>query len=322
MSRFLVVASALASFVSLPARAESVAILDLRFASMPPGLEDALRERVHRALVIAGYTVTEEAMVARRLREAGAPPGCFVGPCLTRLGRLLNTSRALLGGFVAQGSSYEYRLTLMETGGGSVLAQVSRRCDVCNFKEAEEAAAQLAGELHKQALVYLSLRATLNVESDPAGAEVILDGLPSGSTPFSNVLSPGPHRVEVVAKGVGSARQLLELEAGKHRTLRVPLASWATWPVVGQTAPPKKPVIPPWVKWAALGTGAALSGVGGGLIALDGGTMSDERYVHDTKAAGISLVSVGAVAVLGAVLLYFSEGAAAPAAAPATSAGR
>jgi hypothetical protein len=62
--------------------------------------------------------------------------------------------------------------------------------------------------------------------------------------------------------------------------------------------------IPPWLKWATLGVGAALCGAGAGLWAIDGGVTSDARYLHDTKGAGIALVSVGAVTMASSLALY------------------
>jgi hypothetical protein len=51
----------------------------------------------------------------------------------------------------------------------------------------------------------------------------------------------------------------------------------------------------------------ALGGVGGALCGIDGREKDDARYVHDTRAAGITLVSIGAVVALSSVVFYVLE---------------
>lgn len=298
-----------ATGAAAPPRAEGLVVLDLRFEDLPPAVADSVRQRVRAALTLKGYRVVDEAFARSRLRELAAPVGCGVGPCLSRVAKVFGVQRALVGGIGAHGTSYDFTLTLLETGGGSVLAQVNRRCDVCNFAEVEEAVSKATLQLHDQSLVFLSTRAVLGVQSTPAGAEVLVDGLSVGAAPIRSLLSPGRHVVEVTAKGLRSLKREVALEAGKTRTLTVNLVeAWANFPEGGSPPVPPRRGVPRWAKWVALGAGVSLAGVGGALWGIDGGTTSaDERYVRDTRPAGVALVSIGGAAVIAGALLSILE---------------
>jgi hypothetical protein len=282
----------------------SAAIVELRFNGVPPALEEQVRVRLRQALNLEGYKVVEEKRAQQQLRDEGAPPGCVVGPCLTRVTRGLKVERAVVGGVRGQGTSYELTLSLLETGGGSLLAQVNARCDVCSFKELEDSIARATTQLHKQSLVYLSTRSQLKVGSAPPGADVLLDDLLVGQTPLSHVATPGVHTLEVAFRGRGGVKQEVALGPGKTRIVHVDLGRFAPPPSVGSLAPRR---IPRWLVWSTLGAGAALCGAGAGLWALDGRETSDPRYLHDTRGAGIALVSVGATAIATSALLYLLD---------------
>ena len=304
---------ALSLIVGTPALADSspsaipissAAIVEIRFVGLPPALEEQVRLRLRQALNLEGYKVIDEKRTQQQARDEGAPPGCVVGPCVTRVVRGLKVERAVVGGVRGQGTSYEFTLSLLETGGGSLLAQVNERCDVCSFKEVEDAVGRAATQLHKQSLVYLSTRSLLKVSSAPLGADVLLDDLLVGQTPLSHVATPGMHTLEVAFRGRGGVKQEIALSPGKTRIVHVDLGRFA--PVVANE-PVSGRRVPRWLVWTALGAGAALCGAGAGLWAIDGRETSDPRYLHDTRGPGIALVSVGASAIATSALLYLLD---------------
>jgi hypothetical protein len=287
-----------------PARAESVAILDLRFEGLAPAVIEPVRQGVRDALISLGCRVVDEAATRHLLREV--PPGCSVGPCLARVGRVVKVDRVLVGAVASQGSSYELTFTLLETGGGTVLAQVNRRCDVCNFHEVEVAAGRAAETLQRQAQVAVSLRSSLTVRSIPAGAQVVIDGLPQGPAPVRSLLAPGRHQVEGVTRDLAPLLRRLELSAGEARTLTLNLIERQDEQRVVAPAP-RGPRCPAWLKWALLGGGVALAGPGAVLWAVDGRPSVDERTLLDSRAAGITLVSLGAAAVVAGAVVAIVE---------------
>jgi len=306
--RLLCVLTLLGALPAHRAAAERVAIVEFRHINVPANLAEAVRARIRGGFIDQGYRlVLSEESVSKKMQELGVPPGCTLGPCLARIGQLLNVDRAVTGGISAQGSSYDLSLTLLETGGGTALAQVTQRCDVCNFKEVEERTGRVIVELNKQARAYLATRSVLRVTSTPSAAEVRIDSLPAGKTPLTLVVSPGRHTLEVRSGRDQAAKQTVELLAGKKSTLAFDLPLLAAV----RTAPPppraRRSPFPPWLKWTALGAGVALAGVGGALWGIDGREKDDARYVHDTRAAGITLVSIGAVVALSSVVFYVLE---------------
>jgi len=285
------------------ARSDTLAIVDLRFAAVPPTVREQIRARIQQTLTQEGYELPGESVVQERLKRAAIAPGCTVGPCLVEVGRALEVERAIVGGVSGQGTSYDITLTLLETNGGSVLAQVSHRCDVCNFKEVERAVVVATQRLHKEALGFLSTRAFLVVSSDPKGANILLDGVLVGKTPFRHILNPGPHMLEVAAMGHRSVTQQLHLKVGRTHTASVTLIPRVPGSLVDRKRRRRSRGTPAWIKWVLLGTGVAVGGVGGGLFALDGHETSDPRYVHDTRTAGVTMISLGAAAALTAGLM-------------------
>ncbi len=70
-----------------------------------------------------------------------------------------------------------------------------------------------------QAAPPAEVRAELRVETTPSGAELWIDGVPSGTTPLSMVLPPGGHRVEARLARYRTAVQTVELDARGHTVL-------------------------------------------------------------------------------------------------------
>jgi hypothetical protein len=76
----------------------------------------------------------------------------------------------------------------------------------------------------------------LQVRSEPAGARVVVDGTPRGTSPaLVTNLSPGEHTV-VVEGDLGSVKQTVTVESGMTAALVVPLTAPASGPVSGWVA--------------------------------------------------------------------------------------
>jgi hypothetical protein len=293
--------------VPYAAKAERIAILELRSKEMPPVLLETVQARLNEALKAEGYKIVSEEEVAKKMREINVPPGCTLGPCLSRIGRALFAERALFGGISSQGSSYDLVLTMMETGGGSVLAQVTGRCEVCNYKEVEDLVLKGAQDLHRQMLVFLSTHSVLVIRSKPSLAKVLLDNLPAGETPMTLVVSPGYHLIEVASSGGIASKEMLSLEPGKTRLIYADLwQKLPSWLDEG-VSPKRQRRLPSWLKWTVLGASISLVGIGAGAWAMDGRETSDGRYLYDTSTLGITFVSVGIATAIGSGILYLLD---------------
>lgn len=103
---------------------------------------------------------------------------------------------------------------------------------------------------------------SLSVDSDPAGAAVLLDGQAQGTTPLAlQALPAGDHRVRVVKEGYLDNSRVVKVVAGQTETLRVRLThnevATTTTQVENQPAQQKGGS---GKKWALLGLGAAAVG--------------------------------------------------------------
>ena len=212
----------------------------------------------------------------------------------------------LTGAVASLGSSYELTLTMLETGSGTVVAQVTQRCDVCNFKEVEDAAARAAERLHRQALAVVALRSRVIISSVPPGAEVILDGLPHGPAPVRSLLAPGRHLVEASARGLAPLAAPARAQRRRGAHAQPESASSAATSCRSRRLA-SRTRYPSWMKWSLLSGGLALLGPGAVLWSVDGRPAADERNLADTRPAGIALVSVGSAALVAGTVLWILE---------------
>ena len=183
--------------------------------------------------------------------------------------------------------------------------------------------AELELELQKSGVQQLS------VLSDPAGANVLIDDLSRGVTPWTGELPPGPHRLLLRARGHADAAQSFELPVRHAIDLIYTLQPVAPAPVPVVVAPfSASPLLPleqepaqvRWWTWAALG-GSTAALVGAGAFELsrrhlesevrgDDLEQSDTPGTYDTmlsrRTASRVFLGTGLVlGVLGGVSLYF-----------------
>jgi hypothetical protein len=120
--------------------AESVAVLDSIIDGVPASARPSFEQNLEDSLRGAGFTVLPKATVKNLLLKSDAPPGCSFGPCLRAVGKALDVELALVVRISADGPSFTFVLTLVDTQTGAPVAQVSDTCAVCTFDEASSAA--------------------------------------------------------------------------------------------------------------------------------------------------------------------------------------
>jgi len=166
--------------------------------------------------------------------------------------------------------------------------------------------------------------ATVTVTTDIPGAEVSVDDLSIGKTPFEHPVrvNAGRRRISVAAEGRVPQTRVVEPAGGDTLQLKFELAS----PPAAETAAPSKPApmaapsrSVPWVAWGitgALAAGTAVTGV----LALKAHSDQDTTKSHldvtqgeldsaNKKVQHLALVTdilLGATAVAGGVSLYLT----------------
>lgn len=98
----------------------------------------------------------------------------------------------------------------------------------------------------RAALAAARAPARLTLTSEPAGADVVVDGQLTGRvTPLTLELRPGQHRVSLVLIGYETSRLAVALRAGAHEQRATTLQPSATPPPVVPVAKPQPPAVEP-----------------------------------------------------------------------------
>jgi len=121
-------------------RAETVAVLDSIIDGVPASARPGFELNLEESLRGAGFTVLPQTTVKNLLLKSDATAGCSFGPCLRSVGKALGVELALVVRISADGPSFTFVLTLVDTLSGAPVAQVSDTCAVCTFDEASSAA--------------------------------------------------------------------------------------------------------------------------------------------------------------------------------------
>lgn len=176
--------------------AASVAVLPLESEApreLAQNVEHALRTAVDEA-----PDLDDKGPVAMTLEEARMSLACFdeSAECMARVGALLEAERLVFGRLTQRDGSYVLTLRMVDVASAKDV-EPSREYVVEGGEGAVErletkARAFVLGE--RSAAITLT---ALTVTSDPAGAQVEIDGAYAGETPVTVQAEPGPHRVSV-----------------------------------------------------------------------------------------------------------------------------
>lgn len=216
---------------------------------------------------------------------------------------------------------------LLEATTADLAGQIEKRCAPCS---ADQAAAILSSAV-TELLVTGSTRTrgTLQVQSSPPGAELLLPDRRLGTTPYERTAWTGSYQLSLNLKGYRRETRTITVEDGRKATLSVTLEP-ENQPA--RPAPPKVVEPPPVAKvvetppppvlgrgprptWriatgaVLLGVGAVLGGFGISGLVVDnrcGDESCTQRF--DTLTLGGALVGVGAAAAIGGAVLIALPG--------------
>ena len=225
---------------------------------------------------------------------------------------------------------------------GRFIARIQPSVD--SLEEKWERRHALASETLEELQAFLSsTRVYVRIESTPAGAEVIIDGVRSGAdmnarTPFETYLKPGNHAIGVRKEGLGSAHEVVTPVLGKAMVVHLkmgPEPMARTWHkssdvIVDATSERMQTTSDlNWsiAGWTVLGIGAAALGTGAfftvkaadaheDLLSVDSslgpieGPFVRKGLISDLEGSELraaALYAVGGVAVTVGTLLLFAD---------------
>ncbi len=116
--------------------------------------------------------------------------------------------------FVIRSDHFEFKLDSMSELSGGVVGDEEHPGPLRNARRSVDPVAEFSGET-----------GSLNVSSDPLGAEIYLDGKFAGQTPSTLHVSGGEHKIEIKANGRAAWVRELEITNGSSVSVRPTLAA-------------------------------------------------------------------------------------------------
>lgn len=223
----------------------------------------------------------------------------------------------------AAAGAWQLRLQLVDAAVGEVAAEATPACASCTAEQAAGALAAALGPLLTRAAG--RPRGTVEITSDPPGAEVFIGGQRVGATPYRGSRYAGELAVEVRRPGLPPYQTTVAVRAGEKASVSPPREVAEAEPPPAQPDRPatlgaaperyelKQQPRPIWrlaTGGVLLGAGLLAAGFGASALSVDGSCdleadpLSPCTRLYSTGTIGISLIATGAaLAVVGAVLV-------------------
>ncbi len=263
----------------------SVAVVQPELAgAFDRGAATQLAGRIRAGIDRSGTTVI----------DATQADACADAACYARIAEDTRATHVVRAKIEEADRDYHLELSLLDAS-GTTIATVEDTCEICGVEEAADMLEASATRLVSQ-LGAGTERASLRVQSRPAGATVRVDGTDMGTTPTTLDLPPGKHTIELHKEGFAEASRTIELEPGMRTTSEMRLV-----PNAGSSSRRAK-----IVGGTLLGVGLASLVGGVVLVAVDGREYrkrcdgndvdadGDCRFVYRLKWPGAAMIAVGA----------------------------
>lgn len=303
-----------------PLPSESIAIIKLPFAGIAGEVESDLKELLRGTLNRHGFNVLTSQVVQNRLANEPRLFACSTISCYGRLAQVLGVRRIVEGEVQRlELSTFAMRLSLRDLYSGKLVAPpVQERCDVCSSEDvramvvrAAEVLSQIAPPKGPQETSRPSESGMLSLESDPAGARILIDRVERAErTPATLLLGAGMHDLVIDGGGYEPKHAKVEIIAGQQTSL-----SYELMP---------KPQRRPWLRPLAWTTAILAVGlaVGSGVLfyydgkpvitddcpPLSGAFHCPQKY--DNRTVGIAAAVGAGVLAIGSGLAFYFDSAA------------
>ena len=307
--------SPLSGFASIAPEAASApsapASVSLRAAILPLAVEGELsdvdKETLTGSLVEGlrrgSFDVVPPADVLVADSSAG---GCADKDCFVRVAKATRATHLVRAKVVVRDRDYDVKVELVDGKTGAIVAKSEEGCEICGVVDAGSLMDSAAATLRTKLDALAKGPSVLTVKSEPAGAEVRIDGEIVGVTPLERPIIPGDRVVRVSKEGFITIEREVTVVEGVAEEVSFGL----------EKVPHRLPKRP-W-GYVSLGLGIAGVGVAATFAALedkpykvgkacDGSNVDDsgrcrklwdtEWIVFGTSLAAATLVTLG-VAVL------------------------
>jgi hypothetical protein len=140
--RFAVVVLAVVLAAPGVARAEKiVGLLDVRADGVDKVVGERFAEAVEEGLAgSAEFTPATRERMLEMLANTAWSPACLIGPCLAEVRAQTGAEYVVTAGVTGTGQSYRLTISLIETGGGTLVGQVTETCPACTVEDVASSA--------------------------------------------------------------------------------------------------------------------------------------------------------------------------------------
>lgn len=225
--QFLIILILFSVSIALGQAQITIAILYLESQGVSESEALILTERIRTELFQTGkYIVLERSNMQDILKEQGfQQSGCTGDECVVIAGRMLGLQQMVAGAVSKFGRIYTITLRLIDVESGKILAMsfVDSEGSIEDvlLQSTKEAVRKLAGETTQPEI---RSTADIYITSEPAGAEIFIDGEElEGTTPsIFEGLQPGEYEVRLI-KGNFVGKQTVILDPGEIKRVDIKL---------------------------------------------------------------------------------------------------
>ncbi|MFO0632623.1 MAG: PEGA domain-containing protein [Nannocystaceae bacterium] len=272
-------------------------------------LADATRSQLQQRLV---QGLGER---ARAAASGTAASQCADAACWRAEAEAAHARRFVRTTITADDRDYEITAALIDAaGGGAVLAEATRRCEICGLDEVADTVDDVAAVLRRRVDAPTSSLPTLQVLTRPSGARVLVDGEVVGVTPLELAVAAGPHDVRVEKAGYAAQLRRIDAVEGTRENVELTLVALPRDDAARGAGRGLR-------TGGAIATAAGIAGVGLGigLVVLDEAPIKSRcsgmnidieghcKYRYDSLGAGIGTLVVGVAALATGVALLVLE---------------
>lgn len=284
---------------------------------VPELVRQRLRQSIEKALLERRMSpLTRD--FALSLAQAPQLAGCLLeSKCQVELARKVEAESILVLRVRPSPSGLQMRVGYLDLTVGEEASADEHSCSVCSPEQLGGSLVDLVSRVYESG--HGRPRATLIIQADPIGSEVLLDNKPAGSTPFHRMVFSGRHQLTVRKEGYVAESRDVILRDNEQRSVDL---------VLTQPEPAPAPLVPvyetrrmPRPTWRiALGSvliagGALAMGFGVGARIVDGqcvqpaATQGAEcKNTFNTQGLSATLFGGGFLAVAGGVVLIALPG--------------
>jgi len=229
---FLIVLLLAASPLAAQQDKPTLAVLDLEGRGISQMEAGSLTDRLRTALVrTRDVTVVERGQMERIMQEQDFQmTGCTSDECAVEVGQLLGVTTMVAGSIGKVGATYSIDLRTIDVGSGQITHSMFR-----DYRGEIDGLLGIMPEVAQELVAAVTAAkpppepvpepATVTIDSDPAGATIVLNGVEAGTTPLTQTeIDPDRrHTLSISLAGYQPVDTTLFAEAGQSYKLDLSL---------------------------------------------------------------------------------------------------